>query len=385
MLILATLVLAAAQTTLVVTHGRIADGSGGPLVEGKDDRRPGGHDRGRRRWRRATRPRPARASSTPGEWSWPPASSTCTPMPTARSSRCRGPRRRSGRESPPSWAARTARPDGRSTSSSPRCSRRAPPSTWPPRRASGPSASRRWAPTTSGPARPDEIAADARPGRGRDAGGRLRPLERPRVRARFVLHHRRDRGGREGRRSRTAASTSATCATRALKVIDSFRELIDIADAGGDPGADQPHQAGLGQRLGEVRRVRGAREGGRRRASSASRPIATPTTTGTARCASWCSRAATTTATTWCAASTTTAGPRTSSSRATCPIPSLEGKSLAEIATAKKTDPYTLYMNMIRETDPEHRNPGLGERPRGNPRASRCARRTSARSTPIRG
>jgi N-acyl-D-amino-acid deacylase len=47
------------------------------------------------------------------------------------------------------------------------------------------------------------------------------------------------------------------------------------------------------------------------------------------------------------------------------PDPSVEGKSLAEIAQARKTDPYTLYMNMIRETDPEHRNPAWGDDPEG--------------------
>jgi N-acyl-D-amino-acid deacylase len=43
------------------------------------------------------------------------------------------------------------------------------------------------------------------------------------------------------------------------------------------------------------------------------------------------------------------------------PDPSLEGKSLAEIAKAKGTDPYTLYMDLVRTTDPSHRDPGLGD------------------------
>ncbi|MFI5184620.1 MAG: amidohydrolase family protein, partial [Vicinamibacteria bacterium] len=47
------------------------------------------------------------------------------------------------------------------------------------------------------------------------------------------------------------------------------------------------------------------------------------------------------------------------------PDRSLEGKSLAEIARAKNTDPYTLYMALIRETDPEHRNPAWGDDPEG--------------------
>jgi len=47
------------------------------------------------------------------------------------------------------------------------------------------------------------------------------------------------------------------------------------------------------------------------------------------------------------------------------PDRSIEGKSLAEIARARKTDPYTLYMDLIRETDPEHRNPAWGDDPEG--------------------
>jgi N-acyl-D-amino-acid deacylase len=47
------------------------------------------------------------------------------------------------------------------------------------------------------------------------------------------------------------------------------------------------------------------------------------------------------------------------------PDRSLEGKSLAEIARLKKTDPYTLYMELIRETDPEHRDPAWGDDPEG--------------------
>jgi N-acyl-D-amino-acid deacylase len=43
------------------------------------------------------------------------------------------------------------------------------------------------------------------------------------------------------------------------------------------------------------------------------------------------------------------------------PDPSLEGKSLAEIAKQKGTDPYTLYMSLIRETDPKTRKPEWGD------------------------
>jgi N-acyl-D-amino-acid deacylase len=47
------------------------------------------------------------------------------------------------------------------------------------------------------------------------------------------------------------------------------------------------------------------------------------------------------------------------------PDRSLEGKSLAEIARVRKTDPYALYMELIRETDPEHRDPAWGDDPEG--------------------
>lgn len=43
------------------------------------------------------------------------------------------------------------------------------------------------------------------------------------------------------------------------------------------------------------------------------------------------------------------------------PDPSVEGKSLAQIAKEKGTDPYTLYMKMIRETDPKSRKPEWGD------------------------
>ena len=43
------------------------------------------------------------------------------------------------------------------------------------------------------------------------------------------------------------------------------------------------------------------------------------------------------------------------------PDPSVEGKSLAAIARARGTDPYTLYMQMIRETDPKNRKPEWGD------------------------
>jgi N-acyl-D-amino-acid deacylase len=42
------------------------------------------------------------------------------------------------------------------------------------------------------------------------------------------------------------------------------------------------------------------------------------------------------------------------------PEPSVEGRSLAQIAKDKRTDPYTLYMQMIRDTDPKTRNPEWG-------------------------
>ena len=41
------------------------------------------------------------------------------------------------------------------------------------------------------------------------------------------------------------------------------------------------------------------------------------------------------------------------------PDPSVVGKSLAQIAKEKNMDPYQLYMQMIRDTDPEH--PQWGE------------------------
>jgi len=47
------------------------------------------------------------------------------------------------------------------------------------------------------------------------------------------------------------------------------------------------------------------------------------------------------------------------------PDPTLEGKSLSEIARSRNTDPYTLYMSLVRETDPEHRNPAWGDDPEG--------------------
>jgi len=47
------------------------------------------------------------------------------------------------------------------------------------------------------------------------------------------------------------------------------------------------------------------------------------------------------------------------------PDPSLEGHSLAEIAKARNSDPYSVYMALIRETDPEHRNPAWGDDPEG--------------------
>ncbi len=43
------------------------------------------------------------------------------------------------------------------------------------------------------------------------------------------------------------------------------------------------------------------------------------------------------------------------------PDPSFEGKSLAQIAKEKGTDPYTQYMKMIRETDPKTRKPEWGD------------------------
>ena len=43
------------------------------------------------------------------------------------------------------------------------------------------------------------------------------------------------------------------------------------------------------------------------------------------------------------------------------PDPSVEGKSLAEIARLRGTDPYTLYMQMIGETDPKNRKPEWGD------------------------
>jgi N-acyl-D-amino-acid deacylase len=43
------------------------------------------------------------------------------------------------------------------------------------------------------------------------------------------------------------------------------------------------------------------------------------------------------------------------------PDPSLAGKSLAQIAKEKGTDPYQLYMQMIRETDPKNRKPEWGD------------------------
>jgi N-acyl-D-amino-acid deacylase len=43
------------------------------------------------------------------------------------------------------------------------------------------------------------------------------------------------------------------------------------------------------------------------------------------------------------------------------PDPSLAGKSLAQIAKEKETDPYQLYMQMIRETDPKNRKPEWGD------------------------
>jgi N-acyl-D-amino-acid deacylase len=43
------------------------------------------------------------------------------------------------------------------------------------------------------------------------------------------------------------------------------------------------------------------------------------------------------------------------------PDPSFAGKSLAQIAQEKDTDPYQLYMQMIRETDPKDRKPQWGD------------------------
>jgi N-acyl-D-amino-acid deacylase len=43
------------------------------------------------------------------------------------------------------------------------------------------------------------------------------------------------------------------------------------------------------------------------------------------------------------------------------PNPSYAGKSLAQIAKDEGTDPYTLYMRMIRETDPKTRKPEWGD------------------------
>ena len=43
------------------------------------------------------------------------------------------------------------------------------------------------------------------------------------------------------------------------------------------------------------------------------------------------------------------------------PDPSVEGKSLAQIAKEKGVDPYAQYMRMIRETDPKTRKPEWGD------------------------
>ena len=43
------------------------------------------------------------------------------------------------------------------------------------------------------------------------------------------------------------------------------------------------------------------------------------------------------------------------------PDPSREGKSLAQIAKERQHDPYVLYMEMIRETDPKNRKPEWGD------------------------
>ena len=43
------------------------------------------------------------------------------------------------------------------------------------------------------------------------------------------------------------------------------------------------------------------------------------------------------------------------------PDPSLEGKSLAEGARERGTDPVTLYMELIRQTDPARRDPAWGD------------------------
>jgi N-acyl-D-amino-acid deacylase len=47
------------------------------------------------------------------------------------------------------------------------------------------------------------------------------------------------------------------------------------------------------------------------------------------------------------------------------PNPAYEGKSLAQIAKELGKDPYTLYMEMIRETDPKHRKPEWGDHVEG--------------------
>jgi N-acyl-D-amino-acid deacylase len=47
------------------------------------------------------------------------------------------------------------------------------------------------------------------------------------------------------------------------------------------------------------------------------------------------------------------------------PDPSLAGKSLAQIAKEKGIDPYQLYMQMIRETDPKNRKPEWGNEVEG--------------------
>jgi N-acyl-D-amino-acid deacylase len=44
------------------------------------------------------------------------------------------------------------------------------------------------------------------------------------------------------------------------------------------------------------------------------------------------------------------------------PYPAFEGQSLKQIATEQGKDPYALYMEMIRETDPERRKPEWGDR-----------------------
>jgi N-acyl-D-amino-acid deacylase len=47
------------------------------------------------------------------------------------------------------------------------------------------------------------------------------------------------------------------------------------------------------------------------------------------------------------------------------PDPTVEGKSLAQIAKEKGLDPYVLYMQMIRETDPKTRKPEWGDQVEG--------------------